>query len=278
MSEKRLALVTGTGALVPRAIAAAREQGWVVRVFMFVPRDDLAHEEPFQLRISRPDQALREVRRFGATHVCVVGGTHLSDKDREDLAAIADDTPRREKQEGRGDAALTRLGNKLLAMLGIPFIGVHEIISDLLAPEGRIAGPEPDATLTRTLRFAADTARRAGGFDLGQAAVVSGGRVIAIEDIGGTDLLLRRCAEFRAQGLIGDGAGRLVLGKTSKPGQPRHIDLPAIGPDTISGAVAAGIRGIAVEAGRTLLIEREALVAAADAAGISLVGFVFSDG
>lgn len=277
MGEKRLALVTGTGALVPRAIAAAREQGWVVRVFMFVPRDDLAQEQPFQLRISRPDQALREVKRFGATHVCVVGGTHLSDKDREDLAEIAHNGPKREKQEGRGDAALSKLGNKLLAMLGIPFIGVHEIIADLLAPEGRIAGPQPDAALARTLRFAADTARRAGVLDLGQAAVVSGGRVIAIEDIGGTDLLLQRCAEFRVRGLIGDGAGRLVLGKTSKPGQPRHIDLPAIGPDTISGVMEAGISGIAVEAGRTLLIEREALSAAADAAGLCLWGFSFAD-
>lgn len=278
MGEKRLALVTGTGALVPRVIQAAREQGWVVQVFMFVPRDDLAHEHPFQLRISRPDQALREVKRFGATHVCVVGGTHLSDKDREDLATIANAAPKREKQEGRGDAALTKLGSKLLAILGIPFIGVHEIVSDVLAPEGRIAGPEPDAALARTLRFAVETARRAGEFDLGQAAVVSGGRVIAIEDIGGTDLLLQRCAEFRARKLIGDGAGRLVLGKTSKPAQPRHIDLPAIGPDTIQGVVAAGISAIAVEAGRTLLIEREALIAAADAAGICLFGFSFSDG
>lgn len=270
----RLALVAGSGALVPRAIAAAREAGWQVRVLTLHPRDDLATEDPFQIKVSRPDLVLREIRSFKATHVCAVGGMHMSDKQRETLADFAGD---KEKQ-AKGDAKLSQLGSALLKMLGIPFIGVHEIVLDLLAPDGQIGGLAADEALQRTAQFAFGAVRQAGALDLGQALVVSGGRVIATEDIAGTDALLVRIAEFRSRGLIGDGEGRLVLAKSSKPGQPLHIDLPAIGPDTIAGARQAGIEAIVIEAGRTLLIEREELIAAADAAGIVLLGLKAADG
>ncbi|WP_404404174.1 LpxI family protein [Pelagibacterium halotolerans] len=274
MSRRRLALVAGSGALVPRALAAAREAGWEVRVLTLHPRADLAHEDPFQIKVSRPDQVLREIRKFNATHVCAVGGMHMSDRERETLADFTGDD---DKAKAKGDAKLSQLGSVLLKMLGIPFIGVHEIVTDLLAPEGQFGALELDSELAAIARFAFNSARRAGELDLGQALVVSGARIIATEDIAGTDTLLARCRDFRARGLVGDGAARMVLAKVSKPGQPLHVDLPAVGPDTVTGAVEAGIAAIAVEAGRTLLIEREKLVARADAAGIALVGFKAED-
>lgn len=263
----RLALVVGAGALVPMAIAAAREAGWEVRILALHPRDDLAHENPFPIKISRPDQVLREIRKFKATHVCAVGSMHVSDRQRETLADFAGEKDR----QAKGDAKLSQLGSVLLKMLGIPFIGVHEIVAGLLAPEGQIGAIAADEELERTARFALASAQKAGTLDLGQALVVSGSRIIATEDIGGTDLLLARCAEFRARGLVGDGDASMVLAKTSKPGQPLHIDLPAIGPDTVAGAKSAGIDAIVIEAERTLLIEREKLIKAADVAGIALL-------
>lgn len=270
----RLALVAGSGALVPRALAAAREAGWEVRVLTLHPRDDLADENPFRIKVSRPDQVLREIRKFKATHVCAVGGMHMSDSERETLADFAGDEDR---TKAKGDAKLSQLGAALLKMLGIPFIGVHEIVSDLLAPEGRIGAHELGADLAAVARFAVISARKAGALDLGQALVVSGGRIVATEDIAGTDALLARCRAFRDEGLVGDGAARMVLAKVSKPGQPLHIDLPAIGPQTVTGAAEAGIAAIAVETGRTLMIEREELIARADAAGIALFGFALDD-
>ncbi|WP_196258289.1 UDP-2,3-diacylglucosamine diphosphatase LpxI domain-containing protein [Pelagibacterium limicola] len=268
IGERRLALVAGSGALPLRAIAAAREAGWQVRVLTLHPRDDLAEENPFQIKVSRPDLVLREIRAFRATHVCAVGGMHLGDKDRENLATFAGDDSR----ENRGDSKLSQLGAQLLKMLGIPFIGVHEIVADLLAEEGVLGTIVPDEYLLAAMRHAFAAARRAGELDLGQALVTSGSRVLALEDIAGTDALIARIRMFRASGLVGDGAARLVLAKTSKPGQPVHIDLPAIGPDTIAGAAEAGIAGIVVEAGRTLMIEREDLIAAANRANIAIVG------
>jgi len=269
----RLALVAGSGDLVPQAIAAARAAGWEVRVLALHPRADLADEDPFPIKVSRPDQVLREIRRFKATHVCAVGAMHMSDSERETFAEFAGE----KDAVARGDGKLSQLGGALLKILGLPFIGVHEIVADLLAPEGTIGAAPVEGDLLRTAQFAFTAARKAGALDLGQALVVSGSRVIATEDIGGTDELLERCRVYRDRGLVSDGRGALVLGKTSKPGQPIHVDLPAIGKRTVELAHEAGISAIAVEAGRTLLIGRADLVATADTAGMAIIGFAAQD-
>lgn len=269
----RLALVAGSGDLVPQAIAAARAAGWEIRVLALHPRADLDAEHPFQIKVSRPDQVLREIRRFKATHVCAVGGMHMSDRERETFAEFAGDND----VASKGDSKLSQLGAALLKILGLPFIGVHEIVSDLLAPEGQIGAVSADGELLRTAEFAFAAARRAGALDLGQALVVAGARIVATEDIGGTDELLTRCRVYRERGLIGDGRGHLVLAKTAKPGQPLHVDLPAIGKNTVTLAQKTGIEAIVVETGRTLLIGRSELIAAADAAGIALIGIAAQD-
>ncbi|HET8725945.1 MAG TPA: UDP-2,3-diacylglucosamine diphosphatase LpxI, partial [Alphaproteobacteria bacterium] len=104
----------------------------------------------------------------------------------------------------------------------------------------------------------------------GQAAVVSGRRVVAVEDVGGTDELLARVGRYRDAGLVGDGSSPLVLAKASKPQQPAFVDLPAIGPRTVENAATAGVRLIVIEAGRALLLERAALFAAAEAQAVGL--------
>jgi hypothetical protein len=102
--------------------------------------------------------------------------------------------------------------------------------------------------------------------DVGQGCVVQQGVVLAVEAAEGTDAMLARCGTVALPGLGG------VLVKLVKPGQERRADLPTVGPETVRGAVAAGLRGIAFEAGGTILAVREATVAAADAAGVFLLG------
>lgn len=114
--------------------------------------------------------------------------------------------------------------------------------------------------MLQSARFAADLARSAGRLDLGQAAVVSGRRTIALEDIAGTDALLKRVTTYRRLGLAADGMSPMVLAKVAKPDQPMFVDLPAIGPKTVANARRAGIAIIAVQAGATLMIERQKLV------------------
>jgi UDP-2,3-diacylglucosamine hydrolase len=130
-----------------------------------------------------------------------------------------------------------------------------------------------DRSQLTSSRPAPPAARQVGAMDLGQAAVVAGARVVAVEDVAGNDDLLARVARYRAAGLIGDGTEvPVVLAKASKPQQPLFVDLPAIGPETVTGAADAGISVIAVEAGRTLLLERGRLVEAANRHGIAIVG------
>ena len=109
-------------------------------------------------------------------------------------------------------------------------------------------------------------ARALGAVDVGQGCVVQQGIVLAVEAAEGTDAMLARCAALARPGRGG------VLVKLVKPGQDRRADLPTIGPETLRGAAEAGLRGVAFEAGGTILAERDAAVAAADAAGLFLLG------
>jgi DUF1009 family protein len=111
-----------------------------------------------------------------------------------------------------------------------------------------------------------------GRLDVGQGAVVCDGLVLALEAIEGTDAMLRRCAELPESLRGRPGSRRGVLLKCAKPGQERRVDLPTIGPRTAELAAAAGLAGIAVEAGAALVLEREALVQCADAAGLFVAG------
>jgi DUF1009 family protein len=113
-----------------------------------------------------------------------------------------------------------------------------------------------------------DIVGRLAPFDVGQAAVVRGGRVLAIEGVEGTDAMLERVVHRRDSRAAAGG----VLVKRPKPGQELRIDMPAIGPNTVARAVEAGLAGLAVAAGATLAAERVELVRRADAQGIFVAG------
>ena len=110
-----------------------------------------------------------------------------------------------------------------------------------------------------------------GRLDVGQGAVAVGGRIVALEGVEGTDAMLARVQGLRAEGRISQRR-KGVLVKLCKPQQDLRADLPTIGVSTVANAKAAGLAGIAVEAGRALVVEREAMIVAADAAGIFVVG------
>jgi DUF1009 family protein len=112
--------------------------------------------------------------------------------------------------------------------------------------------------------------RAIGRFDVGQATVVAGNHVLAVEAAEGTDEMLSRVAELRRKGRIRSSGGVLV--KAPKPGQDRRIDLPTIGPQTIAGAARAGLAGIAVVSGEAIIAEPDSVAQAADRERIFIVG------
>jgi len=277
----RLSLLAGSGALVPAAVAAAQQAGHKVQVLSLTPRDDLTGVKVVMADVANPLGILWSLKVFRTTHIAMAGAISLSDKTREALAKFASeggDSPKLARYASTGDATLSHLATSLERMTGAKVIGVQEIAPGLLAPDGRIAGPQVSADDLVAAAFALGAAKEIGRLDLGQAVVSTGRRLIAAEDVGGTDALLRRTAELRAANMTGDGTGALILAKAAKPEQPEFADLPAIGPDTIRNAATAGITIVVVEAGRTLLIEREALVEAANAEGISVIGHTVNNG
>ena len=222
--------------------------------------------------LARPRATLEAMQAFGPTLTAMVGGLKLPDRAREGLLKFVSG-----EANSMGDASLSAFSGFLGRETGAQLIGAHEIAPELLAPEGRIGGPEPTEELLATGAWALELARHAGQLDLGQAVVVSGRRVSAVEGSAGTDALLRRVRLCRRRGLVADGQSPLVFAKAAKPGQPHAVDLPAIGPVTVKNARKAGVALIAVQAGASLLVERRKLAAAADAARLPVVGIAVRD-
>ncbi len=154
---------------------------------------------------------------------------------------------------------------------GIKVVGVHEILPQLLAINGVIAGSKPTKTMLDSIRVGADAATRLGALDAGQGVVVIGRRIVALEGAEGTDQMLHRVADLRKAGKLPQKAGG-VLVKLCKPQQDRRIDMPTIGVRTVQNAAAAGLRGIAIHAGSTLINNIDEVCALADQHNMFIFG------
>jgi UDP-2,3-diacylglucosamine hydrolase len=172
---------------------------------------------------------------------------------------------------GGDDHLLSGIG-RILEQDGFRMVGIKDVAPDLLMPEGCLTRAEPDKTATADIARGGELLGALGPFDIGQAVVVIDGHVVGVEDIDGTDWFLARVAALRERGRIRTAAGRGVLVKAPKPGQDLRFDLPTIGPRTVEGAARAGLAGIAVAAGNTLLADPQAMIEAADRAGLFVFG------
>jgi DUF1009 family protein len=172
---------------------------------------------------------------------------------------------------GGDDHLLSGIG-RILEQDGFRMVGIKDVAPDLLMPEGCLTLKSPDENAAADIAKGRDVLRALSAFDIGQATVVIDGHVIGVEDIEGTDGLLARVARLRAEGRIRARTARGVLVKAPKSGQDLRFDLPTMGPRTIEGAAAAQLAGIAIVAGNTIVVEPQAMIEAADAAGLFVTG------
>jgi DUF1009 family protein len=174
-------------------------------------------------------------------------------------------------------AALATLGDRkddsLLGMVvevidaeGFRVRSQLELAADLVAPSGVFGAVAPTPEQERDIAFGWPVAKALGDLDVGQSVVVQGAAVLALEAVEGTDAAIERGAA------LADSRRGVVVVKVAKPKQDPRFDVPTIGLDTLRTLVKGGGGALAVEAGHTLVLEREALVAEADAHGIALVG------
>ncbi len=163
---------------------------------------------------------------------------------------------------------------KVLEDEGITLLSSTAFLEPMLAPAGVLTQRAPDATESSDIEYGLRVARGIAGFDLGQTVVVAAGVCVAVEAMEGTDATIARAgALFRT---LDDDAStlarRLTVVKVAKPNQDMRFDVPVVGVPTIAAMREAGATCLCVEAGRTLIFDCDAMVAAADEAGIAITG------
>lgn len=180
--------------------------------------------------------------------------------------------PRIMAEMRKGDDALLRAVLAEFEREGFAIVGTDEVLANLLAEVGLIAGAEPTEAQLEDANKAMTIAAEIGRLDIGQGAIVVDGLVLAVEAQEGTDRMLARVYDLSTH-IRGTKAARCgVLAKRAKPYQERRVDLPTIGVKTVEGASKAGLAGIVVEAGGALIIDRNNVIAAAEEAGLFILG------
>jgi DUF1009 family protein len=172
---------------------------------------------------------------------------------------------------GGDDHLLSQIA-RIFEEQGFRVLGVSEVAPDLVVPRGTLGNiglsGRDRGDIARGLALLAAMSP----FDVGQAAVVANNHVLAVEGVEGTDLLLERIAELRQRGRLRTPPQVGVIVKAPKRDQDRRYDLPSIGPKTVEGVVKAGLAGIAVVAGESLVVELERMVALANEAKVFVAG------
>ena len=276
IGKGRLAIVAGWGQLPLYLAEAAREAGEDPVIVALADEADRSFEVFETLSAGVGDLAgiERFIREKGVDRVVMSGAVRRRPELRDirptfrtllQVPAVI-----RTLVSG-GDDAVLQMVIKLFEGMGCRVLGAHEIAPGLLARTGPLTTARPAADDLRDIEQAVEAALALGRLDVGQGAVSVGGRVVALEGAEGTDQMLERVVELRREGRISQRR-RGVLVKLCKPQQDVRADLPAIGLSTVENAARAGLAGIAVEAGRSLILEEQALVAAADHAGIFVCG------
>lgn len=271
----RVAIVAGGGRL-PIAIAEALSANGARPFVIFVQgeaSDALRAYDHVELTVENFAGIVPVLKRAGATRVVFAGSISRRPK----LTALKPSLmllkflPRAIAGLAKGDDGMLRALTEAVEAEGVKVVGAHEVAPDLLAYEGPMSAIAPQKSDLRDIASAAEAARAIGALDIGQAAVSIGGRVIALEGVEGTDGLLERVKGLRSHGRLA-GKARGVLVKCAKPGQELRVDMPTIGPSTVTAAHAAGLAGIAVEAGRALVLDQAQVVTEADRLGLFVVG------
>lgn len=170
---------------------------------------------------------------------------------------------------GGDDAVLSRVV-RFFEEKGFTVVGAHQVAPDLVARPGIMGRIAPQRRHEEDIALGFEAVAMLGRLDIGQAGVAVGGRVVAVEGVEGTDSLLARVGELRERGRLRWKGRDGVLVKAAKTQQDLRVDMPAIGPATVRAAADAGLAGLVIEAGRVLVLDRPAMVTAADAAGLFL--------
>lgn len=249
---ERLGVIAGGGSLPARLLAACDQAGIEVFVVGFEGQTDKTvyqGREYLCSRIGAAGTIINTLKNHNVHDLVMIGAIN-----RPTLLDLKPDlrTARffaRISLRALGDDGLLKAMRSELEREGFRLHGVQKFADDLLAAEGNIGRYKPARHDWPDIRKGIDVLRTLGQSDIGQSVIIQDGVVLGIEAAEGTDELIRRCAAYRKRGNSG------VLVKLAKPGQDESLDLPTIGPETVHLCAEAGFVGIAIETGRSLVVE-----------------------
>jgi DUF1009 family protein len=266
-----LGLIAGSGPLPFEVVEAVRGVGMDVAIAAIErntdPRIETHAPGPLAwFAAGELDRVIAFFKEARATEVVLAGAVAKKEllRDPSALRPDARVVALLARLQERGDDALLRGVAEELESAGLPVVSSTKHLGERLTSEGALVGGPLAPAVQADLALGLRVAKGLGIHDVGQGVVVRSGTVVAVEAVEGTDAMIRRGAE-----LSGPGA---VVVKVAKPGQDLRFDVPAIGPGTISAAEAGGVVAIGLEAGRTIVLERERALAAARRADIAIVG------
>lgn len=265
----RLGIIAGSGSLPLLLAAAARDQGRDFFVLCLQGQANLKDFANFPHAVSRigeTERTIKTLKSAGIDQLVMAGAVR-----RPSLAELRPDWRTMQLFARLGFSAVgdDTLLKAIMAEFegeGFKIVGAHEILPSLLTPFAVLTAKYPSSENNTDVAAGMKVAKTLGVLDVGQATIVQQGIVLGVEAIEGTDALLSRAASLRRKGRGG------VLVKASKPQQERRLDLPTIGEKTVLNAYKAGLEGIAVEAGASMIVNRDEAVALADRLGLFIAG------
>ncbi len=267
MNPQPIGLIAGGGQFPLLFARAARKRGRAVVAAAHVNESDptLASEVDHLcwVKLGQLGKIINHFKKNGVTEA-VFAGAITKTRIFKDVLPDFKGLSLWNKIDARQDDAILRAVAQTLEQEGIRVLASTIYLEHLLFPEGVLTRKKPSAGEVEDIRFGWNIAREIGRLDIGQCVVVRDRTVLAVEAIEGTDAAIRRGGKLADRGA--------VVVKLKKPGQDFRFDLPATGSATIATLAEVGGRVLAVEAGQSLLFDREAMILAADQAGISVVG------
>lgn len=266
-----LGLIAGAGSLPSEAARLLRAQGYSLSAIGFPGLTEASLEDEVDelrwIRLGQLEAMSDALHEMDAERLLLVGkvskvllyeGRGIADPDAEAIRLLSE-------ASDRGDEPLMRAIARWLEGRGFQLCSQGELLAAMLAQSGSLGARSPSATELADLDFGRPIAQELGRLGIGQCVVVKQASVMAVEAIEGTDATIRRAGEL-------GGKGATVI-KSSRPGQDRRFDLPAVGLGTIDAMRRSGASCLAIEAGSTLLLDREEMIAAADRENIAVWGF-----
>ena len=267
--QKKLGIIAGSGALpvsVAQACQKTKRPFCVVGLKGFADKKDFPAKTPFfECRLGAVGRLIRTFKKENVSEIILLGGVRRPSI----LELFPDFTTLKLLSKfafSKGDDGLLRSVIRQIEAFGFTVVGVSSVLPELLTPKGVLGSVQPNATDWKDIKRGTEVAHLLGKADVGQAVIMQQGLVLALEGIEGTAALIKRSAPLKRKGKAP------ILVKMCKPTQDQRVDLPTIGVQTIQQAHQAGLKGIALQAGTTLIADVSKTIEQADKLNIFLVG------